>query len=200
MKRLLCSVLALLVIASFSSCGISADNIGKTANSAMTVATELTDIFAARKKTGYDLYGIKMLVNSENVGTYSYFYTNKRADEVRYSDILVVEINNRTGKIERFSAPDYDKHGTEPYDLISTAMPIYPQYFGIDSTAAIKKAENEHFGNHFSYNYIETTVCYKDGMTVYDIDHISLINNCIYNTVIDTATGNVLDSSVKELG
>lgn len=200
MKKLLCAVLTLLVIATFSGCSIGADSIGKTANSAMTVATELDSIFEARKKTGYDLYAIKMLVNSENVGKYTYIYTNKRPDSIRYSDILVVEVNNRTGKVEHFSAPDYETYGTEPYDIISGAMPIYPQYFGIDSTAAIKKAENEHFANHFTYNYIETTICYKDGMSVYDIDHISLVNNCIYNTVIDTATGTVLDSSVKELG
>ena len=187
-----------------SLCGcnfISTDKntISKTANTAMTVYSALQENFVLRKAEGYTLYGIRMLVNSENVGKYTYIYTDKRPDDMSYSDILVVEVNNRTGRIEKFSSPDYATYADAPYEMIKTAMPVDPSLFAVDSDTAVKSAVNTHFGDDFIFNYIDTRVVYQNGCYVYDIDHISLVNNCIYNTVVDAMTGTVISSSVEEL-
>ncbi len=175
------------------------NSIGKTNNTVISVYNALVDNFTLREKTGYDLYGIELTVNSENVGTYTYIYTDKRPDDLKYSDILVVEINNRTGRIEKFSAPDYATYGDKPYDVIKNAIPIDPSYFGIDSDKAMSNAAKAHFGENFIYNYVQLSVLYENGNPVYKVSHISLVNNCSYNSTVDVMTGNVISTSVEEL-
>lgn len=202
MKKLICLSLICILLFSVCSCNIittDKNTIGKAANTAVTVYTALEENFTLREMTGYSLYGIHLRVNSENVGTYTYVYTNKRPDDMSYSDILVVEVNNRTGRIEKFSSPDYETYAEAPYDMIKTAMPLDPSSFAVDSDAAMKTATKTHFGNNFIYNYVDTRIVYENGAYIYDIDHISLVNNCVYNTVIDAMTGAVITSGVEEL-
>ncbi len=202
MKRIISLLLVLMLLLSFCSCNIiktDKNNIGKTSNTAVSIYAALKENFVLRKMEGYNLYGVKLLVNSENVGKYTYVYTDKRPDDMSYSDILVVEVNTLTGNIEKFSSPDYEEYSSEPYEMIKSAMPLDMTKFVIDSDVAMRKAADCHFGNNFVYNYIETVILYENGMTVYDIDHISLVNNCIYNTVVDAMTGTVISSSVEEL-
>lgn len=203
MKRLLCSAVAIItMLVSLCGCNIIStekNTIGKINNTVMTVYNALLQNFELRKKENYDLYGVSVIVNSENVGTYTFIYTNKRPDELNYSDILVVEINNRTGKIEKFSEPDYAVYGQKPYDVIKTAMPIDPSAFALDSDAAVKLAAKTHQGEKFLYNYIQTDVGYVNGQPVYDISHISLVYNCVYKTEINALTGSVISYSVEEL-
>lgn len=203
MKRFLClALVSVMLLTSLCGCNLLStekNNIGKSNNTVVTVYNSLVENFKLRKKEGYDLYGVSVLVNSENVGTYTYIYTDKRPDELNYSDILIVEINNRTGRIEKFSSPEYSVYGQKPYDVIKTAMPLDPTSFHLDSDAAIKLAARSHYGEKFLYNYIQTDVGYVNGQPVYDIGHISLVYNCIYKTQINAMTGAIISSSVEEL-
>ncbi|MBQ8605610.1 MAG: hypothetical protein IJ408_02635 [Clostridia bacterium] len=196
---LLITVLSLGILCGCDLITTDKNSIGKTANTAISTYAALEENFALRKLEGYVLYGAKLTVNSENVGRYTYIYTDKRPDNMNYSDILVVEVNTLNGKIEKCSAPDYATYSSEPYEMIKSGMPIEMTSFNIDSDAAIRTAANAHFGNNFVYNYIETTVVYENGAPVYKINHISLVNECVYNTVIDAMTGTVISKSVEDL-
>ena len=203
MKRIISAALTILMISvCLTGCDILSvgkNNIGKTDNTIISVYAALKENLAERGKEGYLLYGAKLLVNSENVGSYTYVYTDKRPDDMKYSDILIVEVNNRTGRIEKCSAPDYADYGAMPYELISNAMPLEPNTFEADSDTAVKNAALAHQGSGFVYNYVELTLCYKDGMPLYEINHISLVNNCVYHSVVDVMSGEVINKSVEEL-
>ncbi len=201
MNKLLSAIICILTVFAISGCDFlsAKDSIEKTNNTIIKAYTALEENLVQRGKENYRLYGAKLVVNSENVGTFTYVYTDKRPDEMKYSDILIVEINNRTGKIEKCSAPDWDEYGTMPYELISSAMPIVPTQFNIDSDTAIQNAAAAHRKSGFIYNYVELTLSYKDGMAVYEIGHISLINNCIYKSLIDVDTGFVIEKWTEEL-
>ena len=203
MKRLLSIVLILItVLFCFSGCNLISsekNTVGKSDNTVVGVNNALTENVALRKKEGYSLYGARFVVNSENVGTYTYIYTDKRPDILKYSDILIVEVNNRTGKIEKFSSPEFAEYGSMPYDVIKTAMPLNPAAFKIDSDEAIKIAAKAHFGDNFHYNYIQADLGYINGSTVYEIKHISLVNNNVFKTVVDVMSGTVVSSSVEDL-
>ena len=203
MKRYLCSAIAVItILLTLSGCNIIAtetNTIGKSKNSIVTVYEALVENFKLRKKEDYQLYGASMLVNTENVGTFTYVYTDKRPDKLNYSDILIVEINNRTGRIEKFSSPEYSVYEQMPYDVIKTSMPIDPVSFKLDSDDAIKVAAATHQGNHFLYNYIRLNVGYSDGQYIYDVEHISLVYDCIYKTRVNAMTGTVISSSVEDL-
>lgn len=203
MKRTVSAVfICFVLITLLSGCSVLSgvnNNVGKTDNTLISVYGALKENLAQRGREGFVLYGARLRVNSENVGSYVYVYTDKRPDDMKYSDILIVEVNNRTGRIEKCSAPDWAEYGAEPYDLISSAMPLEPDKFPIDSDTAVKNAALAHQQNGFVYNYIELTLSYTDGMPVYDIDHISLVNNCIYRSRVDVVTGEVINKSVEEL-
>ena len=36
-------------------------------------------------------------------------------------------------------------------------------------------------------------------MPLYEINHISLVNNCVYHSVVDVMSGEVINKSVEEL-
>jgi len=202
LKKVITLFLICLILVQTASCDIitnEKNSIGKSGNTVVTVYNALKENFVLRKKEGYSLYGVRMIVNSENVGMYTYVYTDKKPDSLKYTDILVVEVNNRTGRIEKFSAPDYETYETMPYDMIKTAMPIDPSLYAIDSDTAVKNAAKAHFGNNFNFNYIELFSYYYQGKPVYIINHISLVNDCIYRSVVDVMTGDVIDKSVEEL-
>lgn len=203
MKKLISLLLILIIVTfCFSGCDFISNEkntVGKSNNTVIGVYNALTENFALRKKEGYSLYGARFTVNSENVGTYTYIYTDKRPDQLKYSDILIVEVNNRTGKIEKFSSPEYSVYESMPYDVIKTAMPLDPATFKVDSDEAIKIAAKAHFGNDFHYNYIQANLGYINGVTVYEIKHISLVNNNIFKTVVDVMSGTVVSASVEDL-
>lgn len=202
MKKSISILLIIVTVLSLCSCNIfdtEKNTVGKTNNTIVSVYNALTENFKLRKKEGYILYGARILVNSENVGTYTFIYTDKRPDELKYSDILIVEINNRTGRIEKFSSPEYSVYESMPYNVIKTAMPINPSGFKIDSDAAVKIAIKAHNGNNFHFNYVQTDLGYINGSTVYEINHISLVNNTVFKTIVDVMTGTVVSTSVEAL-
>lgn len=202
MKRTVAIVLIFTILISLCGCNIfpnSKNSISKTNNTVITVYNALLENFALREKTGYRLYGVSLTVNSENVGTYTYVYTDKRPDNMKYSDILIVEVNNRTGHIEKFSSPDYATYGDAPYKMIQTAMPLDPASFAVDSDKAMSNAAKAHYNDDFIYNYVQLETVYTDGRVVYNVSHISLINECAYKTTVDVMTGDVLSAAVEEL-
>lgn len=202
LKKIVSAVLITVLTLSLAcSCSFSNDknSIGKSSNTIVTVYESLKENFKLRKKEGYSLYSASLVVNSENVGTYTYIYTNKRPDELNYSDILIVEINNRTGEIEKFSSPDYEVYKNEPYDAIKSATPIDPSTFAIDSDKAIKLAATTHFNNNFHFNYISLNVGYYDGAPAYKVSHISLVQNKVFVTNINAMTGTVISHTTEEL-
>ncbi len=203
MKRIVSLFLILTtVVFCFSGCDILSNEkntVGKSNNTFITVYDALKENFAMRKKEGYSLYGARLIVNSENVGKYTYIYTNKRPDQLKYSDILIVEVNNRSGKIEKFSSPEYAVYGSMPYDVIKTAMPLNPSKFRVNSDEAIKIAAKTHMGNNFHYNYIQADLGYLNGLIIYEIKHISLVNNAVFKTSIDVMSGTVVSTQVEEL-
>ena len=201
-KTVVAIALMLCIVLGLSGCDIltsKKNSIGKTGNTMISVYDALKENLDSRGLDGYSLYGAKLTVNSENVGKYIYVYANKRPDDMNYSDILLVEVNNRTGKIEKCGPPDYAVYADMPYEMTSSAMPIDPDSFLIDSDAAVKKAALAHQGDGFVYNYTELVMRYKDGKPLYDIGHISLVNNCIYHTCVDVMTGDVLNTYVEEM-
>lgn len=201
MKKAISVILILsCLITTLCSCDFSYiknEGVGKTENTAISIYNAISEQMKSRGKQNYNLYGIRMRVNSENVGYFTYIYTNKRPDELKYSDILVVKVNTLTGKIEKFSSPEYDVYGSEPYDMIKSAMPIDPSEFGIDSSRAVKTASAANPGKE--YNYIDMSVTYKYGTPLYTVSFISLVDNCMYVTDIDAMTGTVINQSEEEL-
>lgn len=201
MKKIVSAVLiTALIFTLCCSCSFSSskNSIGKSSNTIVTVYNSLVENFKLRKKEGYSLYNASYVVNSENVGTYTYIYTNKRPDELNYSDILVVEINNRTGEIEKFSSPDYAEYKNEPYDAIKSATPIDPSTFALDSDEAIKIAAATHLNDNFHYNYISLSVGYLNGAPTYQIEHISLVQKKVFVTNINANTGTVVEYKTEE--
>ena len=202
MKKTVSVLLIALLAVTLCGCNFIGDGrntVGKSNNTVMTVYTALKDNLASRGKDEYKLYGVRLVTNSENVGKFTYYYAAKRPDEMKYSDILVVEVNNRSGRIEKCSSPDYAEYGATPFEIVSTAMPIDPDSFGVDSGEALKNAARAHTDGGFVYNYVELFVSYKDGAVVYDIGHVSLVNNCIYHSIVDVMTGAVISTSVEDL-
>ena len=203
MKRFFSALLmSAVILVSFSGCSVfdtSKNSISKTSNTVATIYTALKENLELRGKKNYSLYGVKMTVNSENVGKYTYVYTNKRPDEMKYSDVLIVEVNNRTGRIEKCSAPDYAKYSTMPYDIIKSNMPIVPDSLYIDSDKAVSIAANAASRDDFVYNYVDLTLKYTDGRVLYNIGHISLVNNCIYKCTVDAMTGSITDIYTEDL-
>lgn len=203
MKRII-SLLCILTCTLTLLCGCAnlpfgKSNVGKGANTVMTVYTAVNEMMKEKNKADYKLYGIRMLMNSENVGTFTYVYTDKRPDAMSYSDIFVVKVNNRTGNIEKMSAPDFADYGSAPYDMIKTAVPIDPSHFGVDSDTALKTASKAHFATGLTYNYIDANILYKDGLCVYEVKYISLVENLVYISVVDALTGTLISKTVEEL-
>lgn len=203
MKKSVVSIMLISVLLlSLCSCDFinsEKGSIPKTNNTVISVYNALEDNFVLREKTGYALYGITLTVNSENVGVFTYVYTDKRPDDMKYSDILIVEVNNRTGKIEKFSSPDYATYGEAPFEMIKSAMPIHPSTFVVDSDKAMSNAAKTHYGDKFNYNYVRLSVVCENGVPVYKVSHISLVNDCSYNSTVDAMTGDVISSSVESL-
>lgn len=83
-----------------SSCSIpvigdlfeSESSLGKTNNTAVTIAAAMKDYLKNKKKTDLALYGLEMILNSDGNGTVKLYYTAALPDKAAYSDIYVSEL------------------------------------------------------------------------------------------------------------
>lgn len=198
-SALLITVSLMLCLCSCNTFSTDKNSIGKSSNTIKTVHSALLENFKLRKKTGYNLYGVSLVVNSENVGTYTYIYTNKNPKNIKNSDVLVVEVNNRNGKIEKFSAPDQSADGTVAVDTVKNGAVIDLSQLKIDSDEAVKTALKTHFGNDFHYNYVKVELNSQSGEQVYTVSHISLVYNTVFKTQINATTGDVISHGTEEL-
>ena len=127
MKKSIVAILILVtILLSLSSCSIpligdffeSENSLGKTNNTAVTIAAAMGEFLAAKKKEDSSLYGVELVLNSDGNGQVCLYYSQKKPAEAEYSDVLVAEVDSKTGHVERFSSAKYEKDGLLPYQLV----------------------------------------------------------------------------------
>lgn len=208
MKKAVGLLMALLILFSMSSCSVpiirdlvgSENSLGKTNNTAVEIATAMKDFLAAKNKSELVLYGIEMVLDSDNNGFVILYYTEASPKDAEYSDIYVAEVDSKTGHVERFSKANYAKDGIIPYQTVKECYALQGESLPVDSEKAIANGTKVFSGNaDFHYDYIEVFLTNKDGSEQYDICYISMLNDTVYYATVDAVSGTVLAFSSGEL-
>ena len=178
----------------------SENSLGKTNNTAVDIATAMRDFLAAKNKSDLVLYGIEMVLDSDNNGFVILYYTGVSPKDAEYSDIYVAEVDSKTGHVERFSKANYSEDGIVPYRTVKECYALQAESLPIDSEKAIASGAKVFSGNtDFHYDYIEVFLTAKDGLEQYEICYISMLNDAVYYATVDAVSGTVLASSAGEL-
>lgn len=208
MKKAVGLLMALLMLFSMSSCSVpiirdlvgSENSLGKTNNTAVEIAAAMKDFLAAKNKSDLVLYGIEMVLDSDNNGFVILYYTGVTPKEAEYSDIYVAEVDSKTGHVERFSKANYSKDGIVPYQTVKECYALQAETLPVDSEKAIANGAKVFSGNtDFHYDYIEVFLTSKEGLEQYEICYISMLNDTVYYATVDAVGGTVLASSFGEL-
>ncbi len=208
MKKFAALLLILAMLVSLTACNIpivsdfikSDSSLGKTNNTAVTIAAAMNDYLAAKNKSDMVLYGMEMALNGDGNGAVLLYYTAVLPEAAEYSDIYVAEVDSKTGHVQRFSKANYSDDGIEPYQMVKEGKAIRVDSLPIDSGKAISNGVKAFSGNQdFQYDYIEITVFNTDGLEQYDIRFISMLNDLIYYCTVDGVSGAVLASSTGAL-
>ena len=208
MKKAVGLLMALLMLFSMSSCSVPIirdlvgreNSLGKTKNTAVEIATAMKDFLVAKNKSDLVLYGVEMVLDSDNNGFVILYYTEESPKEAEYSDIYVAEVDSKTGHVERFSKANYAKDGIVPYQTVKECYALQADALPVDSEKAIANGTKVFSGNaDFHYDYIEVFLTSKDGLEQYDICYISMLNDVAYYATVDAVSGAVLTFSSGEL-
>lgn len=136
-KKVLAVLLSAALLMMASSCSIpvigdlfeSESSLGKTNNTAVTIAAAMKDYLKNKKKTDLALYGLEMILNSDGNGTVKLYYTAALPDKAAYSDIYVSEVDSKTGHVERFGRQIMPKTGSRRFKWCGNAgqsmRPLY---------------------------------------------------------------------------
>lgn len=201
-KLLIAGVLLFTLILSFSSCSVLGGglrSVGRTNTTVIKMYNQLKEHFES-KNQNYLLYGVDMSLDAQGIGQAVLVYTDKRPDDLQYNDIYIAVVDCRTGAVTKQGAPDYATYGARPYELIEQGMPLSLESWKVDSDAAQKSALSAHMSEDgFEYNYLRLCATTLDSLEVYIIEHISLVNNKVYTTVVDAITADILQSTTQEL-
>ena len=202
-KRLLTCFVLVSLLLFLSSCGFFSSrlrSVGRTNTTVIKMYNQIKDHFEQSDKSGYLLYGVEMSLDAQGIGSAVLVYTNKRPDDIQYNDIYLAEVDCRTGAVTKMGTPDYATYGDSPYKLIEKGVPLSLESWKVDSDAAQKTALSAHMSeNGFEYNYMKLCATVVDTVEAYVIEHISLVNNMVYTTVVDAVTGDIIQKSTDEL-
>ena len=207
-KRIFALLSAILLLLSLSSCTLpivsdfidSEESLGKTNNTAVAIAGAMKDYLAYKKKSDLSLYGIEMILNSDGNGTVKLYYANELPEKVAYSDIMVAEVDSKTGHVERFSKADYAQDGLTPYQMVMECNAFDAASLPVDSGKAISAGVRAFSSNtDFHYDYVQMELTSTGLLEQYTIRFISMLNDTIYNCVVDAVSGTVVSSSAEAL-
>ncbi len=197
---LLCAVM-LFSLTACNRFSISLNTVGKDNTSAKKMAEVIqSELEGKEQKTDYSLYGVEMSMDTEDIGKAKLIYTNKLPQNLKYSDITVVTVDTRTGKIESVEDADFSTMGTTPYESIVDGAPLGLDTWKKDSDEALTIAQNTFYGEEdFVYNYAQISVSIKEEVRQYRVTFISFVNHLQYACSVDGMTGTVFDKEITEL-
>ena len=203
-KRVLFLSFMLVVVVLFSSCkslDVSINTVGKNNTTAKKIAAQIEeDLTADKKENDYVLYGVDMSMDSEGIGKAQLFYTNKLPQDLKYSDITVVTVDTRTGKIDSVNDANFATMDVAPYEYVVNGAPLLLSEWKKDSEDARTVAENTFYGEeNFVYNYVKISAAVVDELRQYEVTFISFVNRLQYTCHVDGMTGNVISSEITQL-
>ena len=208
MKRSIVAFLLVVLMLLSSSCAIpiigdfvqSDESLGKTNNTAVTIAAAMKDYLKKKDKQNLSLYGVDLLLNSDGNGEVKLFYAQGKTQDMKYDDIYVAEVDSTTGHVERFSKADFSKDELAPYEVVRNCKPMDVGALPIDSEKAISLAVKRFASNpEFHYDYVQIRLSMPAATEIYSISFISMLNDVVYSTTVDAVTGTLLDSSSRPL-
>lgn len=205
-KKILMVIVSAFILLSLSSCSVLGDfmgsknSLGKTNNTAVTIAGAMENYLAQKKIDNHSLHGIELILNSDSNGTVKLYYSVAPAAEAEYSDLYVAEVNSKTGYVERFKKANYSKDGIKPYQLVKETDSFDAASLPIDSGNAFSVGVRAFSTNtDFHYDYVQMLLTSTNGTEKYSIEFISMLNDKIYCCEVDAVSGSVLNSSEKPL-
>lgn len=205
------SVVALLLVALMllsSSCSVpiigdfvqSDESLGKTNNTAVTIASAMQDYLKKKDKQDLSLYGVDLVLNSDGNGNVKLFYAKGKPHDLKYDDIYVAEVDSTTGHVERFSKAKFSKDALAPYELVRNCKAMDAGALPIDSEKAISLAVKLFASNpDFHYDYVQIRLSMPNSVEIYSISFISMLNDVVYEATVDAVNGAVLGSSSRAL-
>lgn len=207
-KRVIALLMAAMLLLSLSSCSIpiigdlfeSEESLGKTNNTAVTIAAAMKDYLKNKNKEGLSLYGLEMVLNSDGNGEVKLYYAEGSPDQVEYSEIRVAEVNSKTGHVERFSKADYAEDGLTPYQMVREYNAFDAASLPIDSEKAISMGVRAFSSDpDFHYDYVHIRLAAAGTLEQYELQFISMLNDTVYYCTVDAVTAAVTASSTGAL-
>ena len=203
-KRIFLGIICVTMLLSLCACNsfsISLNTVGKANTSAKKMAAVIEeDLLGEKEKSNYNLYGIEMSMNTEDIGKARLIFTDKLPQNLQYSDIMVVTVDTRTGEIESVSEADFSTMGATPYDSIVEGAPLQISSWKKDSDEALTIAQNTFYGeDDFVYNYVQISAVVKNEISQYNVTFISFVNHLKYTCAVDAMTGTVVYKDIVEL-
>ena len=208
MKKIVALITVLAMLLMMTACSVpvirdlvgSENSLGKTNNTAVTIATARKDFLKSKNKEELVLYGMEMILNSDSNGAVLLYYSAALPEDASYSDLYVAEVDSKTGHVERFSKANYTQDGIAPYEMVKNGYAIQADALPIDSGKAISNGTKVFSGNlDFHYDYIEVTLTAPNGLERYDIEFISMLNDTVFYCTVDGVNGAVMASSTNVL-
>lgn len=194
-------VLAVMLLSGCKSFSVSLRTVGKDNTSALKMARTINeDLYSDKKHSNYKLYAVNMAMDAEGIGTAQLIYTSKLAQNLKYSDITVVTVDTRTGKVESVKDASFASSGLAPYESIVHGAPLQMENWKKDSSDARTIAQNTFAGEtNFVYNYITIYASVVNSVEQYEVTFISFVNQLKYVCVVDGMTGAVLSKEIMSL-
>lgn len=176
------------------------NSLGKTNNTAVTIAKAMNGYLSKKKKENCSLYGIEMMLNSDSNGSVKLYYSAVSSDQAEYADIYVAEVDSKTGHVERFEKANYAKDGIVPYQFVKENDAFDAATLPVDSGKALSVATRAFSATtDFYYDYIQLQLVCTDGVEQYEIRLISMLNDTIYCCNVDAVSGDALEVSTEPL-
>ncbi len=203
-RRAIALLLIILTLFSLSSCAIpiigdffqSEDSLGKTNNTAVTIAEAMKEYLKNKKKNDLSLYGMELILNVDGNGTVRLYYSDKAPKDAKYSDIQVAEVDSKTGHVERFFDANYAKDGLTPYRMVKECNAFDAGTLPIDSERAIAVGVRAFSTDQeFHYDYVQLELSSPNALEQYEIRFISMLNDMVYYCTVDAVSGAVRASS-----
>ncbi len=196
----LCTLIMITAVGC-SSFSVSTNSVGKDNTTAKKMATVINEEIADSKRSAdYTLYGIEMSMDAEGNGKAHLIYTKVLPENLKYSDIRIVTVDTRTGKVDSVKSADFSLYGTAPYETIINGAPLQIESWKQDSGAALSAAQNTFSAEeNFVYNYAQISAAVTDGIEQYKITFVSLVNHLQYISYVDGMTGTVLKKEIVAL-
>ncbi len=201
-KKFFALGIAIAILLGMTSCNLieSNNSLGKTNNTAVTIAKAMEGYLGKKKKDDFSLYGIEMMLNSDSNGSVKLYYSAASSDRAEYADIYVAEVDSKTGHVERFEKANYAKDGLIPYQFVKENDAFDAATLPIDSGMALSVATRAFStAADFYYDYIQIQLVCIEGVEQYEIRLISMLNDLVYCCSVDAVSGGVLSTSTEPL-